>query len=64
MYKSLGTLDMQKDPKAMSVKDWIITQSKDHAIREIKYLIHNKRLKWEEGILTGSTNYQTTFKAA
>ena len=39
------TLDMQKDPKAMSVKDWIITQNKDPKIREIKYLINNKRLK-------------------
>ena len=39
------TLDMQKDSKAMSVKDWIITQSKNPATREIKYLINNKQLK-------------------
>ena len=36
---------MQKDPKAISVKDWIITQNKDPAIREIQYFINNKRLK-------------------
>ena len=36
---------MQKDPKVMSVKDWIIIQGKDPAIKEIKYLIKNKRLK-------------------
>ena len=36
---------MQKDPGVMMVKDWIITQSKDPAIREIKYLINNKKLK-------------------
>ena len=29
----------------MSVKDWVIAQNKDPAIREIKYLINNKRLK-------------------
>ena len=39
------TLNMQKDPKAMPVKDWVITQSKYPAIREIKYLINNKKLK-------------------
>ena len=39
------TLDMQKDPKVVLVKDWIVTQGKDSAIREIKYLIHNKKLK-------------------
>ena len=27
------------------MKDWIITQNKDPEIREIKYLINNKRLK-------------------
>ena len=36
---------MQKDPKAMSVKDWVVAQSKDLAIREIKYLINDKKLK-------------------
>ena len=39
------TLDMQQGPKAISVKDWVITQQKDPAKREIKYLINNKRLK-------------------
>ena len=38
-------MDMQKDPRVMMVKDWIITQSKDPAIREIKYLINNKKLR-------------------
>ena len=38
------SLDMQKDLKAMSVKDRIIAQNKGSVIREIKYLIHNKRL--------------------
>ena len=37
------TLDMQKDLKAMLLKDWIIAQSKDPVIREIKYLISNKQ---------------------
>ena len=36
---------MQKDPKVMLVKDWVVAQSKDAAIREIKYLINNKKLK-------------------
>ena len=36
------TLDMWEDPKAMLIKDWIIAQSKDPAIREIKYLRNNK----------------------
>ena len=39
------TQDMQKNPKVMSVKDWIIAQSKGPVIRKIKYLINNKRLK-------------------
>ena len=38
------TLDMQKDQKAMLQKDWIITQSQDPAIREIKYLISKNKL--------------------
>ena len=54
---------MQKDPKEMSVKDRIIAQSKDPAIREIYYLINNKRLKMRKGVLIGYTNYQTIFKA-
>ena len=42
------TLDMQKDPKLMLVKEWAIAQSKEPAIGEIKYIIHNKKLKgWE-----------------
>ena len=36
---------MQKDPKAMPVKDLVTAQSKDPAIRKIKYLINNKKLK-------------------
>ena len=39
------TLDVQKDPKAMSVEDWVVVQSKDPAIREIKYLINTNKLK-------------------
>ena len=39
------SLDIQKDPKVMSVADWAGAQSKDPAIREIKYLINNKKLK-------------------
>ena len=39
------TLDVQKDPRAMLVKDWVITKSKDSAIREIKYLINSKKPK-------------------
>ena len=39
------TLDMQKDPKAMSLEDWIMAQSQDPAIREIKYLINKNKLK-------------------
>ena len=39
------TLDMQKDPKVMLVKDRVVAQSKDPAISEIKYLINNKKLK-------------------
>ena len=57
------TLDMQKEPKAMLVKDWVITQNKDPEIREIRYPLNNKRLKNEKGLLTGCTNYQRIFKA-
>ena len=39
---------MQKDIKVMSVKDWVIVQSKDPAIREIKYLINKKKLKGQK----------------
>ena len=40
--------EMQTDPRAMLVKDWIIAQSKVPAIREIKYLINNKKLKGQK----------------
>ena len=39
------TLDMQKDSKVMSQKDWIIAKSQDPVIREIKYLIFKDTLK-------------------
>ena len=39
------TLDIQKDPKAMLLEDWIIAQSKDTVIRTIKYLVSKKKLK-------------------
>ena len=32
-------VDIQKDPKVMSVEDWVLAQSKEPMIREIKYLI-------------------------
>ena len=48
---------MQKDTKAMSVTDCVITQSKDAAIREITYLINNKKQKGVEGVRMISTNY-------
>ena len=38
------TLDMQKDPKAIPQKDWIIAQSQDPVIREIKTLL--AKLNW------------------
>ena len=39
------TMAIQKDPKVMSVEDLAVAQSKDPAIREIKYLINNNKLK-------------------
>ena len=36
---------MQRDPKVMSGKDWVVAQSKDHAIKEIKYLFNSIKLK-------------------
>ena len=36
---------MQKDPNDMSAEDWIVAQSKNPAIREIKYLISKNKLK-------------------
>ena len=50
-------LDMQKDPKAMLVEDWVVAQSKDPAVREIKYLINNKKLK---GHIVSSQDPQIT----
>ena len=41
---------MQKDPKGISVKDWIITQSKDPTVRKSKSLINNKKAKRVEGV--------------
>ena len=38
-------LDIQKDPKATLVEDWIVAQSKDPVIREVKYIISKKKLK-------------------
>ena len=39
------TLDIQENPKAMLLEDWIMAQSQDPAIREIKYLISRNKLK-------------------
>ena len=39
------TLDMQKDPKAMSLEDWIMAQSRGPGMREIKYLTSKNKLK-------------------
>ena len=36
---------MQKDPKAMLLEEWIITQSKDPVIREIRYLVSTNKLE-------------------
>ena len=36
---------MQKDLKAMLLKDWIIAQSQDPVIKEIKHLINKNKLK-------------------
>ena len=36
---------MQEDPNAMLLKDWIIAQSQDPVLREIKYLISKNKLK-------------------
>ena len=36
---------MQKDPKSISLEDWIIAHSQDPMIREIKYLISENKLK-------------------
>ena len=51
------TLAIQKDPKAMSLGDWTIAQSKDTMIREIKSLISRNKLKeykvylWDEQVM-------------
>ena len=39
------TLDIQNDPKAILVEDWIIAQRKDPVISEIKYLTSKYKLK-------------------
>ena len=39
------TLDIQKDPKAMLLKDCIIAKSKDPVIRKIKHLISKTKLR-------------------
>ena len=39
------TLDIQRYPKVMLVKDWVVAQSKEPAISEIKYFINNTKLK-------------------
>ena len=39
------TLDMQKDPKAMLLEDWIVAQSQDPVIRETKPIISKYKLK-------------------
>ena len=39
------TLHMQKDPKAMSLKDWIVAQSQDSVMREIQYHISKNIVK-------------------
>ena len=44
----IETLDMQKDPKVMSVKECVIIQGEDPAIMENKYLINNKKLKGQK----------------
>ena len=36
---------MQKGPNGMSLEYWIIAQSKEPVIREIKYLISKNKLK-------------------
>ena len=43
--QTTDTLDIQKDQKVMPVEDWIVAQSKDLVIREIKYLISKNKLK-------------------
>ena len=37
--------NIQKDPKATLLEDWIITQSQEPVIREIKYLLSKNKLK-------------------
>ena len=39
------TLDMQKDPKAMFLEDWIVAKSQDPVKREIRYFISKNKLK-------------------
>ena len=55
---------MQKDPKAMLLGDWIISQGKDPAISEIKYLISKSKLKGCKVYFVVPTNYETIHEAA
>ena len=57
------TLAIQNDPKAVLIEDLVVAQSKDPAIREIKYFIHNKKLKWCRVTKHVTTSYQTIPKA-
>ena len=41
----IESIDMQEDPKAMSLKDWIIAQCQDTALSEIKYLTNKISLR-------------------
>ena len=51
------TLDIPNDPKVMLVEDWVVAQSKDPVIREIKYLISKSKLR---GHTVYSQNPQVT----
>ena len=57
------TLDIQKDPKAMSVEDWIVAQNKDPVIRKIKYLISKEKSKGHTVYFAGPTDYKTITEA-
>ena len=41
----IETLDVQKDPKVMSVEDWVVAQIKHPLIGEMQYLINNNKPK-------------------
>ena len=47
------TLDKQKEPKAMSLEDWIIAHSKDPVISEInKHMLKGCRVFWGDPKIT------------